>query len=175
MIEETPSSPENLVLLLSQHQESIFRYIYCLVPVEADARDIQQETSLALYRKWEQFDTSRPFLPWAFRFAYLQVQKHREKTARTPLLFSTDVLDLLASEREHVADHLDRRLRWLDVCLQKLPTPDKELVISRYARRESAETLMDRLHLSRRTLFRRLELLRQRLHDCVTRQLESEG
>ena len=175
MSEEPPSSRENLVLLLSQHQESLFRYIYCLVPVEADARDIQQETSLALYRKWEQFDTSRPFLAWAFRFAYLQVLKHREKSARSPLTFDPDVLDLLAGEHERVADHLDRRLRLLDGCLQKLPASDKDLVTSRYARRESAEMLMDRLHLSRRTLFRRLELLRQRLHDCVTRQLESEG
>lgn len=175
MSEEPPSSRENLVLLLSQHQESLFRYIYCLVPVEADARDIQQETSLALYRKWEQFDTSRPFLAWAFRFAYLQVLKHREKSARSPLTFDPDVLDLLAGEHERVADQLDRRLRLLDGCLQKLPASEKDLVTSRYARRESAEILMDRLHLSRRTLFRRLELLRQRLHDCVTRQLESEG
>ena len=175
MSEEPPSSRENLVLLLSQHQECLYRYIYCLVPVEADARDIQQETSLALYRKWEQFDTSRPFLAWAFRFAYLQVLKHREKSARSPLTFDPDVLDLLAGEHERVADHLDRRLRLLDGCLQKLPASEKDLVTSRYARRESAEILMDRLHLSRRTLFRRLELLRQRLHDCVTRQLESEG
>ena len=175
MSEEPQSSRENLVLLLSQHQESLFRYIYCLVPVEADARDIQQETSLALYRKWEQFDTSRPFLAWAFRFAYLQVLKHREKSARSPLTFDPDVLDLLAGEHERVADQLDRRLRLLDGCLQKLPASEKDLVTSRYARRESAEILMDRLHLSRRTLFRRLELLRQRLHDCVTRQLESEG
>ena len=175
MSEEPPSSRENLVLLLSQHQESLFRYIYCLVPIEADARDIQQETSLALYRKWEQFDTSRPFLAWAFRFAYLQVLKHREKSARSPLTFDPDVLDLLAGEHERVADQLDRRLRLLDGCLQKLPASEKDLVTSRYARRESAEILMDRLHLSRRTLFRRLELLRQRLHDCVTRQLESEG
>lgn len=175
MSEEPPSSRENLVLLLSQHQESLFRYIYCLVPVEADARDIQQETSLALYRKWEQFDTSRPFLAWAFRFAYLQVLKHREKSARSPLTFDPDVLDLLAGEHERVADHLDRRLRLLDGCLQKLPASEKDLVTGRYARRESAEMLMDRLHISRRTLFRKLELLRRRLHDCVTRQLESEG
>jgi RNA polymerase sigma-70 factor (ECF subfamily) len=174
MSEETPSSPEKLVLLLAQNQESIFRYIFCLTPVEADARDILQETSLALYRKWDQFDTARPFLPWAFRFAYLQVQKHREKSARTPLLFSPDVLDLLASEREHVEDQLELRLQLLDVCLQKLPVADKELVTSRYARRESAEALMQKLNLSRRSLFRRLELLRQRLHDCVTRQLETE-
>jgi RNA polymerase sigma-70 factor (ECF subfamily) len=174
MSEETPSSPEKLVLLLAQNQESIFRYIFCLTPVEADARDILQETSLALYRKWDQFDTTRPFLPWAFRFAYLQVQKHREKSARTPLLFSPDVRDLLASEREHVEDQLELRLQLLDVCLQKLPVADKELVTSRYARRESAEALMQKLNLSRRSLFRRLEQLRQRLHDCVTRQLETE-
>lgn len=175
MSEKPPSTVENLVLLLTQHQEAVFRYIYCLVPVESDARDIQQETNLALYRKWEQFDTSRPFLPWAFSFAYLQVQKHREKAARSPLTFSPDVLDLLANERERVMDRLDLRLQLLDGCLQKLPAHDKELVTSRYVRREGAEALMDRLHLTRRTLFRRLELLRQRLHDCVTRQLESEG
>ena len=34
---------------------------------------------------------------------------------------------------------------------------------------------MTRYALSRRTLFRNLELLRQRLHECVTRHLQSEG
>jgi len=165
---------ENIVLLLTQHQEPLFRYIFSLVPCEADARDILQETSLALYRKWEQFDTSRPFLPWAYRFAYLQVQKHREKSARSPLLFSEDVMDLLANERAHLEGHLDERLRLLDGCLQKLTSQEKALVTSRYARRESAEAMMQRFEMSRRTLFRNLGLLRQRLHDCVTRQLHQE-
>jgi RNA polymerase sigma-70 factor (ECF subfamily) len=172
---QEPSNAENLVLLLTQHQEPLFRYIYSLVPCEADARDILQETSVALYRKWDQFDVSRPFLPWAYRFAYLQVQKHREKSARSPLLFSEDVMDLLANERAHLEDHLDERLRLLDGCLQKLTAQEKELVTSRYAQRKSAEVMMERFEMSRRTLFRNLELLRQRLHDCVTRQLHQEG
>jgi RNA polymerase sigma-70 factor, ECF subfamily len=90
---DSSSSNEAFVLLLTQHQEVLFRYIFSLVPVEADARDILQETSLALYRKADQFDPARPFLPWAYRFAYLQVQKHREKAARSPLLFSEDVIE----------------------------------------------------------------------------------
>ncbi|HRH98197.1 MAG TPA: sigma-70 family RNA polymerase sigma factor [Prosthecobacter sp.] len=169
------SSTENLILLLTQHQAALFRYIFSLVPCEADARDILQETSVALFRKFDQYDATRPFLPWAYRFAYLQVQKHREKSARSPLLFSEDVMDLLANERTHIEPQLDERLRLLDGCLGKLTPQDKELVTRRYALRESAEDMMQRFDMSRRTLFRNLELLRQRLHECVSHQLQSEG
>jgi RNA polymerase sigma-70 factor, ECF subfamily len=172
---DSPPNAEHLVVLLTQHQEALFRYIYSLVPNEADARDILQETSVALFRKWGQFDTTRPFLPWAYRFAYLQVQKHREKSTRAPLLFSEDVMDLLVTERGRLENHLDERLRLLDDCLQKLSAQEKDIVTSRYAQRESAETMMQRFDMSRRTLFRNLELLRQRLHECVTHQLHKEG
>lgn len=172
---ESPSQAETLVLLLTQHQEVLFRYIFSLVPVEADARDILQETSLALYRKADQFDPTRPFLPWAYRFAYLQVQKHREKAARSPLLFSEDVMDLLVNDRAHLEPALDERLVHLDRCLTQLSPQQKDLVTARYGLRQSAEDLMQRFAMSRRTLFRNLELLRQQLHDCVTRQLQSEG
>jgi len=168
-------STETLVLLLTRHQEQLFRYIFSLVPYEADARDILQETSLALYRKFAEYDPARPFLPWAYRFAFFQVQKHREKSARSPLLFSEDVMDLLASERTHIEPRLDERLRLLDACLQKLTAQDQALVTSRYAMRQSAEEMTARFSLSRRTLFRNLEILRQRLHECVTRQLHLEG
>ncbi|HBJ82594.1 MAG TPA: RNA polymerase subunit sigma-70 [Verrucomicrobiales bacterium] len=171
----SPNNMENLILLLTQHQAALFRYIFSLVPCEADARDILQETSVALFRKFEQYDATRPFLPWAYRFAYLQVQKHREKSARSPLLFSEDVIDLIANERAHIEPQLDERLRLLDACLGKLTPQDKELVTCRYALRQSAEEMMNRFALSRRTLFRNLELLRQRLHECVTRQLQAEG
>lgn len=172
---DSPPSTENLILLLTQHQEALFRYIFSLVPCEADARDILQETSVALFRKFDQYDATRPFLPWAYRFAYLQVQKHREKSARSPLLFSEDVMDLLANERTHIEPQLDERLRLLDGCLGKLSPQDKELVTSRYALRQSAEDMMQRFDMSRRTLFRNLEMLRQRLHECVSHQLQSEG
>lgn len=175
MRDAAPNPTENLILLLTQHQAQLFRYIFSLVPCEADARDILQETSVALYRKWDQYDATRPFLAWAYRFAYLQVQKHREKSARSPLLFSEDVMDLLANERAHIEPLLDERLRLLDACLSKLTPQDKELVTCRYAQRHSAEQMMQRFDMSRRTLFRNLELLRQRLHECVTRQLQSEG
>jgi len=106
MSPEPPSRTEQLVLLLTQNQEPLFRYIFSLVSSEADARDILQETSLALYRKFDQYENSRPFLPWAYRFAYLQIQKHRTKFARSPLLFSEDLIHLFALEREQMEPEL---------------------------------------------------------------------
>jgi RNA polymerase sigma-70 factor (ECF subfamily) len=90
-------------------------------------------------------------------------------------LFGEDVMDLLAHDRERMEPELDQRLQLLDGCLAKLTPQDKELVTSRYAMRQGAEEMMQRFAMSRRTLFRNLELLRQRLHECVTRQLQSEG
>ena len=167
------NSTESLILLLTQHQDQLFRYIFALLPHEADARDALQETSLALFRKFDQYDPSRPFLPWAYRFAYLQVQKHREKHARSPLLFSEDVLDLLADERQALEPRLEQRLHALDSCLKKLPETDRELVTYRYDQRRPAEEIMERVGQSRRTLFRNLERVRRLLHECVNRQLEA--
>lgn len=175
MAPESAQRTEQIVLLLTKHQEQLFRYIFNLVPCEADVRDILQETSLALYRKFDQYDSTRPFLPWAYRFAYLQVTKHREKSARAPLMFSEDIIDMLALDMERMAPELDQRLQLLDGCLGHLNVQDKELITSRYGMRQSAEEMMQRFSMSRRTLFRNLELLRKRLHDCVSRQLQSEG
>lgn len=171
-----PSDPnEAVVLLLTQYQEALFRYIFSLVPVEADARDVLQETSLALFRKFPQYDQSKPFLPWAFGFAYVQVLKHREKQQRQPLALSADVIELIAEERAHLEPHLDARLHALDGCLQKLTEADRALITCRYDARHSIEEIMQRLDMSRRTLFRNLERVRRVLFDCVSRQLQTEG
>lgn len=175
MSTESDHRTESLVLLLTEHQQALFRYIFSLIPFEADARDVLQETSLALVRKFDQYDALRPFLPWAYRFAYLQVQKHREKQKHSPLLFGEDVMEMLNNEREHLEPQLDERLRLLDACLGKLSSRDRELITSRYALRQSVEEMMGQFSLTRRTLFRNLELLRLRLYECVSRRLQAEG
>jgi RNA polymerase sigma-70 factor (ECF subfamily) len=65
-----------------RHQEDLFRYIYSLLPHQEDARDALQETSVALYRKFADYDPDKPFLAWAYGFAYLEVLKQRERNQR---------------------------------------------------------------------------------------------
>src|ERR1700694_3917803 len=95
-----PERMELLVRLLSKHQEDLFRYIFALLPHEEDARDVLQETSVALYRKFAEYDPSKPFLAWAYGFAFVQIMKQRERNQRGARLLAGHVMESLARERE---------------------------------------------------------------------------
>src|SRR5262245_44824362 len=162
-------SVELLVRLLTRHQEDLFRYIFALLPHEEDARDVLQETSVALYRKLDSYDPTKPFLAWAFRFAYLEVLKHRERSQRSRL-FSRELIERLAAEREPLEPVLQLRLQALEACLGELPTADRELVRRRYQGKAGAEELMRESGSSRRTLFRKLDRIRKALFECISRR-----
>jgi len=162
---------EHLVRLLATHQERIYRYVLALIPHEHDARDVVQETCVALYRKAQEYDLAQPFLPWAYRFAYLEVLKHREKVGRIPTSLGDDVIELLSRDYVATEDRIDERAVALSRCLGKLADQQRSVILHRYASDESAETAAAKYGLSRRTYFRTLEHVRQLLLDCVTRQL----
>jgi RNA polymerase sigma-70 factor (ECF subfamily) len=162
---------ELLVRLLSRHQEELFRYIFALLPHEEDARDVLQETSVALFRKFEEYDLAKPFLAWAYRFAYLEVLKQRQRSRRGARLLNLDLIARLAREREQQESVLHARLQALEHCLEGLPPADQKLIRQRYQGQAATDDLVRQLGASRRTLFRELDRIRRVLHDCINRRL----
>src|SRR5262245_25842594 len=169
------SQTERLLRLLAEHQQDLFRYVFSLVPNQDDAGDVLQETYVALTRKFADYDPTKPFLAWAYGFAYMEVLKHRERNMRTARLLSSDVVELLAVERREQTSLLDTRLTALDPCLEKLPEHDRRLIAHRYLSRTTIEQLMEIVGSSRRTLFRNLERVRRLLFDCITRRVEEHS
>ena len=55
--------------LLLKSERELLRYVMVLVPNVNDARDVLQETAIALLRTIDKYDPDRPFVPWACRFA----------------------------------------------------------------------------------------------------------
>jgi RNA polymerase sigma-70 factor (ECF subfamily) len=161
---------EFLVRLLSKHQEELFRYIYALLPHEEDAKDVLQETSVALYRKFADYDPQKPFLAWAYGFAHLEVLKQRERNVRGTRLWSQDVIEHLARERAEHEDVLHARLQALEHCLLELSPADQALIRQRYQGRARAEELIQDFGKSRRTLFRELSRIRRLLFECICRR-----
>ena len=166
---------ELLVRLLAKHQDELFRYIFALLPHEEDARDVLQETSVALYRKFAEYDPAKPFLAWAYRFAYLEVLKQRERNQRRTRHLSPELIECLARERELHEPVLQARLQALEKCLEELAPADRELIRQRYHGKRSAEELVQQFETSRRTLFRQLDRIRRLLHDCITRRAATAG
>ncbi len=166
---------ELLVRLLTRHQDELFRYIFALLPHEEDARDVLQETSVALYRKFAEYDPEKPFLAWAYRFAYLEVLKQRERNQRRTRLFHPELIERLALERQEQEPVLQARLQALELCLQELPPDDRELIRQRYQSSRRTEELVRQLGSSRRTFFRKLDRLRRALLECINRRMAAEG
>jgi RNA polymerase sigma-70 factor (ECF subfamily) len=162
---------ELLVRLLSKHQDDLFRYIFALLPHEEDAKDVLQETCVALYRKFEDYDAGKPFLAWAFGFAFLEILKQRDRSRRGLRYLSQGIMERLASDRASEEPLLAARLAALDECLKKLGPADRELVRLRYQAKSSTDELVSHFGPSRRTLFRNLGRIRRLLFDCVTRRV----
>ena len=158
---------ERLVALISVNQDDLYRYVYSLLPHTEDAKDVLQEALLAITGKFDEYDPSRPFLPWACKFAYYKVMQHRDQNQRQVRLFSTEVLELLAIERAEHAHVLQSRLAALEQCLDKLRPGDRELLRHRYHAKLSIDDIAARVGQSRRTLLRNLQRLRHSLFDCV--------
>ena len=170
------SNNELFVGLITANYDHLRRYIYTLLPHEEDSKDVLQEVCLALSRKFHEYDRSRPFLPWACRFAYLKVLKfyEQQRPRRMPQL-PVEVLELLARDRESEEPALAERLAALDRCLEKLTDRDRRLIQARYVDRIPADEIAGLFTQSRRTMFRNLERVRRLLFECVDRSVVLGG
>src|SRR5262249_39480637 len=68
--------------LLRRHQSQLFAYIYSLVHNFDDADDLYQQTSVVLWDKFEQFDRSKRFVPWACGVARYEVLNYLRARSR---------------------------------------------------------------------------------------------
>ena len=166
-----PERTELLVRLLTRHQDDLFRYVLAQVPHEDDARDVLQETSVAVCRKFAEYDPAKPFLAWAYGFAHLEVLKHRDRGRHRVRPFTREVLERLAAERAEAEPAFQVRMHALEVCLAKLSEPDRALIRRRYHDRVPAEQAAREAGASRRTFFRNLERIRRLLLECIRRQV----
>lgn len=167
---------ELFLSLITANYDHLRRYIYTLLPNEEDTKDVLQEVCISISRKFAEYDRSRPFLPWACRFAYLKVLKfYEQQRPRRMVRLPTEVLELLATAREEEEPVLAERLTALETCLQKLNDQDRRLIRARYVDREPIEAIADNFSQSRRTLFRNLERVRRLLFECINRSVVLEG
>ena len=164
------------VRLWTQFHRDVERYVYSMVPRSVDAAEVVQVVSVKLWEKWENYDHERPFLPWAMRFAYLEILKWRQRLAREKLVFSDELLQQLHSTHEELDPFMEVRRKILGQCLEKLNEEDRELINLRYGGRhgaikEEAERTGKKMH----KLYYALERIRVALLNCIELNLKKRG
>jgi RNA polymerase sigma-70 factor, ECF subfamily len=163
------------VELLTSHQRDLYVYINTLLMNDNAAPDVLQNTNLDLWARLDDFDFTRPFLPWAYGFAYQSVLAYRKTQRRSRLVFSDEVVRLISDTYLSDPADADARLGALRDCVNKLSAQHKQLLRDRYFAKMSVKTLAARLGGTANQISARLYRIRKALAKCIESIMAREG
>jgi RNA polymerase sigma-70 factor, ECF subfamily len=169
------TSVQQFVRLLTGNERRLKSYILTLVPNLADAEQIAQDTSLRL---WEQFDRYNPslgdFSAWARTIAHYQIMTYRKKLGRERIVFSSELVDLLAERTAAREPELAERQEALVDCLQKLPEHSRELIRLYYVVGMKVRAAAEKLGRTVAATEKAIVRIRRLLYDCINSALRKD-
>lgn len=158
------------VELFSANYNRIKSFIFTMIPNNADAEDIMQETARVTWEKFDQFTIGTSFISWATTIAKYQVMSYR-KNKRPKILFSEKLIDLLANEAESPIEKDHERLSALRDCIKRLNTKDRKLLHFRFEDQISAKKLSQRIGVAMNTIYRNESRILALLLRCIRKNL----
>jgi RNA polymerase sigma-70 factor (ECF subfamily) len=157
--------------LYAEHEVALHTFVRSLLPTREEAAEVMQEVMVILWQKSGQVDE---FRPWAFGVARLAALRHLERRKRDRHVFDSELVHQLAEESAAMSErHSDQR-EALESCLQKLPTTQRELVLTAYTKGTRMDDLATRRGQTPMALYKLLHRIRQALLECVRRTLAKE-
>ena len=164
---------ERFTRLLLESEPVMLRSILVSVPHRADAREILQETAVALWRQFEAYDADRPFLNWAMGFARIETRRFLARESRRAQL-SEKAIEALEQQMQGT-DEFDSALEaHLATCLGKLNEKARRLVQGYYHEGHSPKSLSQREDRSVEAIYKTIQRARRDLQACIERRMKSE-
>ncbi len=167
-----PDAHQVFNILVREHAPMLLAYLRSLLYSSGAVDDLFQETMLVAWRKLADMDQSQPFGPWLRAVAGRLVLEHRRKSAARGQL-SCDPQMLRALELEFLrfeslpGESFRHRLDRLSGCIDKLPSPMREVIGLVYDRGLSLRSLAMSLNAAEETIKKRLQRARHTLADCL--------
>ncbi|MCG8585659.1 MAG: sigma-70 family RNA polymerase sigma factor [Pirellulales bacterium] len=161
--------------LLVENQNRLFAYLFAVLRNRDDTEEVFQQTSLVLWRKFDDFELGTNFFRWAAQVAQYELMSFFKSRRRSRLVFSDETVELLgidAPELDHDEDGPRRDA--MAKCLDKLKPDDRKLVVDCYGNQLSVRELADELGRSRTSVHNSLRRIREWLMGCIERTLAAE-
>jgi RNA polymerase sigma-70 factor (ECF subfamily) len=156
-------------------QPAVSGYVRALVRDREVADEVLQETSLVLFRRFDEYDEQRPFVAWALGIAKFQVLSLNRDAARSRVAFDTELLVRFTETWGELAPGASDRSLFLQDCIQRLTARARQMARLRYYDELTAEEIARQIGGSGAAVRVALQRIRQQLRDCVERQLRAEG
>jgi RNA polymerase sigma-70 factor (ECF subfamily) len=156
------------------HEDGLRSFVRALVRTRTDFDDVFQTVVLTLWERFDTYDETRPFGPWARGVAAREVFQARRDSGRRPTPFSPKVVEaILDSFDRHASSQapVSQRLEALERCLEALPGRARRLLSLRYFDGLSLAEMALRVGSTLGATQRSLSRARQQLAECVRQRL----
>ncbi len=166
----SPENHEHFMRLFLRHEPEILRSVLMVVPQVADARDIVQETAIALWKRFDTYDPARPFPAWACGYARIETLRFLRRSHRQTRISVQAALALMTTAQARVA--LDeQREQHLAACLGALPPDHRRLVADYYFEEKPVELLAGEHRRTIEAVYKILQRIRHALLRCMQRKM----
>lgn len=166
---------EVFIALFAHHEPELRRFVRSLMPTAVDADEVLQQTAIVIWRKFDQYDPQTQFMKWACVIARFEALAYRRKMARDRLVFTEELMDLMADEGVVELDSRQSEREVLDECLAAMPEQQRRFLTLAYTPGIKTKELAEAAGSTAAAFYMRLKRLRGQLMECVESKLEPTG
>lgn len=161
--------------LFVRHEAAIHSFLISLLTNVDDAEVVMQETSMTMWKKFEQFQAGTSFRNWAFQIARFEAMNFRRKKQRDRHFFSDELLQLLEADAAQQAAQLEEERRALAHCVAKLEAKDREVLAGCYRERSTIKAYAESVGRAPNAVRKHLARIRMGLSKCARETLRLDN
>ncbi|MCO6047778.1 sigma-70 family RNA polymerase sigma factor [Aeoliella sp. ICT_H6.2] len=165
------ASRRTLNVLWSQNHLMVLGYIRSVVIDFHMADDVLQETAAAVAERFDDYDSSRPFLPWALGIARNKVLVTLRANSRDRCVFDHELVTQLSETYAELETSNNDVQEALSDCVTHLHRRARKLLELRYVRDLPANAIAQATGTTAGAAGMALHRIRKVLRDCVQSKL----
>jgi RNA polymerase sigma-70 factor (ECF subfamily) len=155
-------------------EPAVSAYVFASISRFHDAEDVVQRIAQELARRFDEYDSDRPFVAWALWISKSRVIDFYRAQGRARVVFSDELLGRLADTIASKADGRSRCREALEACLEELPPKSRRLLDLRYVEELSADETAREIGTKSGSVRVLLSRVRTVLASCIERRLAME-
>ena len=161
------------MMLYTQSVPILRSFLRKLLPNWQDVDEVLQNTSLVLWKKFEQYEEGTEFSKWACVIGRYEVLRYKRSKARDRHYFGDDLLELLAEENISNHDRLEAERKALQVCLNKLDDKQKKITLSAYSGQQNIKEVAETYGRTATAMYKALKRIRTNLMGCIKKEVST--
>jgi len=162
---------KRLAILWTRAQPAVGGFIAALVRDFSETDDILQQVAVTVVEKFDQYDESRPFVPWAIGIARLEVMAHFRKRSVRQRVQALEAMDDIVLAYEELEPELPELHGALRECLSRLRGRARSILLRRYADNTGPAAISRALGISPGNVSLILHRTREALRRCIEKRM----